>query len=145
MIERVLVVCIGNICRSPMAEALLRSQLGALSIRSAGISALVGHPADGIAIDLLGQRGIDLHHHRAHALTARMCSEADLILVMDRAQRRTVETMSVATRGKVFRLGEHGDFDIADPYRKSRAVFAACLDDIARGVDDWVRRIRTLD
>src|SRR6266542_2985353 len=72
MFENVLIVCVGNICRSPMAEGLLRARFVGhrrARIESAGLAALEGRPADPIAVELLAERGIDISAHRARQLT----------------------------------------------------------------------------
>lgn len=144
MIKSILTVCVGNICRSPMAEGLLRSQLPAATVSSAGIAALTGHPAAGHAIDLLGESDIDITAHRARQLTSVMCEQADLILVMEDEHKHVIEQRYPATRGKLFLLGEFGKFNVFDPYRQSRGRFAECLALIERGVADWVGRIQSL-
>src|SRR5690606_19571912 len=106
MIQSILVVCIGNICRSPMAEGLLKQRLPEKHIYSAGLGALVGHPADPLAIELMQQQGVDISDHRAQQINAQLVNQADLVLVMDLEQKRHVEKHYPASRGKVFRLGE---------------------------------------
>ena len=67
-ITHILVVCVGNICRSPMAEALLRDALTGpeeITVKSAGLGALVGQAADKHAVELMKERGMDLIAHRA--------------------------------------------------------------------------------
>lgn len=144
MIKRVLVVCVGNICRSPMAEGLLRQALPELNVFSAGLGALVGKPADATAIELATETGLDISQHRAQQFTGVLANQADLILVMDREQKREIQRRYPAASGKVFRLGEIGKFDIEDPYRKPRAAFEHALQLIQQGVDAWVPRIRAL-
>src|SRR5512136_1311836 len=93
MIDRVLVVCVGNICRSPMAEALLRARLGhwpRFDVSSAGLSALVGRPADESTVALMRERGIDISAHRARQLTPRLVAGSDLVLVMETGHERAV-------------------------------------------------------
>lgn len=144
MIKRVLVVCIGNICRSPMAEGLLREAMPELSVFSAGLGALVGKPADATAIELATETGVDISQHRAQQLTSVLAGQADLILVMDSEQKAEIQRRYPAASGKVFRLGEVGKFDIDDPYRQPRAAFEHSFQLIQQGVNAWVPRIRAL-
>ena len=143
--QNILVLCIGNICRSPIAEALLRQQFPDKTIASAGLGALVGYPADPLSIEVSAEQGVDLSAHRARQLSSWMCQAADLILVMEQRHKVEVEQLHPLVRGKVFRLGELGKFDIEDPHRKPREAFDTAYAHIARGVADWVPRIRLLD
>jgi protein-tyrosine phosphatase len=138
----VLVVCIGNICRSPMAQALLAKALPQLTVSSAGTGALIGHPADPIAQALMAERGLDLSDHRARQITQSMCVEADLILAMDEGQRRHIENNYPLTRGRVFRLAETAKLNIPDPYRMGQEAFEHALQLIDAGVKTWAERIR---
>jgi len=144
MIRHILVVCVGNICRSPMAEALLCNALRGkeeFSVESAGLSALVDEPASEHAVALMSERGIDISSHRARQLQPELVNKADLILVMESRHKKAIETADVTVRGKVFRLGEASDRDIVDPYRRSRAVFEDVLEDIDEGIADWVKQL----
>ena len=87
MFQRILLVCVGNICRSPTAEYLLRDRLGdaSLQISSAGLGALEDHPMDATAASLLIEHGIDASAHRGRQLQASMLREVDLVLVMEKA------------------------------------------------------------
>jgi protein-tyrosine phosphatase len=144
MIERVLVVCIGNICRSPMAEGLLKRTLPDLQIASAGLSALVGHGADPIAVQIMAEQGIDIGAHRARMLNNAIVRESELILVMDSRQQDIIATEYAHARGKVFRLGEDAKADIPDPYRQSEEMFRAAFDLIASGSNAWVKFINSI-
>ncbi|MGQ3123084.1 low molecular weight protein-tyrosine-phosphatase [Variovorax sp.] len=140
----VLVVCIGNICRSPMGEALIAAALPHFDVRSAGVGALVGQPADPLARSLMAERGLDIDAHRAQQLTSRMCQESDLILVMDEEQRLHISQRHPFARGKLFRLGEVAGVDIPDPYRLGRQAFDQALQLIDAGATAWVERIKRL-
>jgi protein-tyrosine phosphatase len=144
MIDSVLVICVGNICRSPMAEGLLRSALPDLRVSSAGLGALVGEPADPIAIELMEERGLDIRGHRARQLQPAMVADAGLVLVMELGQQRHLEKQYPLARGKIFRLCESMKVDVADPYRRGRAMFEDAFALISRGVDLWVPRINKL-
>ncbi len=141
MFDRVLVVCVGNVCRSPMAAALLARSAAARGagavVASAGIAALEGRPADPIAVELMRERGLDLSGHRARQLTDELVLAADLVLVMEQAQVRLVETIAPAARGRVHRIGRWGAFDVPDPFRQPRAAFERALALIERGVRDF--------
>ena len=144
MIRSVLVVCNGNICRSPMAEGLLREALPGLSAQSAGLGALVGEPPDPIAVGLLAERGVNISTHRAQQLTRFLAVQADLILVMNNDQKGDVQCLYPQISGKVFRLGEESNVDIPDPYREPRQVFEQAFQLIQQGIGAWVRRILAL-
>lgn len=145
MFSRILVVCVGNICRSPMAEALLRRKIAEtekdMVIQSAGIAALVGYPADPLAVELMAEREIDISAHRARQLTPTMIMEFDLVLAMEASHVKTITCMVPSARGRVFHLGKWSGFDIDDPYRKPRQAFQEALLAIDRGVNDWTSRI----
>lgn len=137
----VLTVCIGNICRSPMAEGLLAAGLPQLRVFSAGTGALVGRPADATARRLMQLRGIDISGHVAQQVSQLLCRQADLILVMDRDQRRHLETAYPFVRGKVFRIAEFEGHDVPDPYGKDEAAFEHALALIDAGACAWIDRI----
>ena len=141
MIDNILVICIGNICRSTIAEGLLKSALPEKKVYSAGIGALIGYPADPFSIQLMQEQGIDISAHRAQSLATWMVSEADIILVMDQEQKRFIEQKYTTSKGKVFRLGEFGKYDIPDPYRQDLAVFRQTYSLIVQGVDALIERI----
>ncbi|QCR35724.1 protein tyrosine phosphatase [Nissabacter sp. SGAir0207] len=136
MFNSILVVCVGNICRSPTGERLLRKYTDNTIIQSAGLSALVGKPADEQASQVAEEHGLRLEGHSARQLTAAMCREFDLILVMERRHIDAVTNLAPEVRGKTMLFG-HWDQqrDIPDPYRKSREAFESVyrlLDDAAQ-------------
>jgi len=140
-IHHVLTVCLGNICRSPMAEGLMAAALPDCEVSSAGLGALIGYPADPLACELMQERGLSIDEHRARQISLDLCQRADLILVMDTEQRRAVEQRYPFTSGKVFRLCEHNKCDVPDPYQAGRSAFLTSLALIEDGATQWVHRI----
>ena len=145
MIRHILVVCVGNICRSPMAEALLKRELreqDGFTVESAGLGALVGYPASEFSIELMDELGVDITAHRARQIHPDMVNAADLVLVMEAGHKRAIDDADPTARGKVYRLGEWQDKDIDDPYRQPKVAFADALEDIREGVRLWVEKIK---
>lgn len=143
MFERILIVCIGNICRSPAAEFLLRRRLGdahASRVASAGLGALVGHPMDATALALLREQGVDGEAHRARQVDVPMLRASDLILAMEKDHVSAISRMAPEVSGKVFLLDRWVDGrDVPDPYRQQRPAYEHAYALIERGVDAWAR------
>jgi len=138
--KTVLVVCHGNICRSPIAAALLSRELAPLGIevKSAGFLGF-NRPAPAEAIAAAQRHGVSIVEHRSRVVTADVVRAADLIVAMDVAQRRLVCERFGRRPGDVMVLG---DFDpapvdtrtIRDPVNASREVFDQVYERIARCV-----------
>ncbi|MBM3288104.1 MAG: low molecular weight protein arginine phosphatase [Candidatus Eisenbacteria bacterium] len=86
---RILLVCTGNVCRSPMAEGLLRKMLrdggdhGEFVVESAGTAAVGGIPASSAAVETASGHGVDIRGHVSRAVSSRLVERADLILAME--------------------------------------------------------------
>lgn len=140
--ERILIVCVGNICRSPTAEFIFREKLKHrdIHVSSAGLRALVGRPMDDHAMQILKERGIDAAEHRARQLDPSMLRQADLVLAMERDHLAAVSRLAPEASGKMFLLDKWQDAnDVPDPYRQSRQMFEHVHSMIERGVDSWLR------
>lgn len=140
----ILVLCEGNICRSPMGAALLARGLPDVRVQSAGLNALVGSPADKAAVELMRERDLDITSHRALQVTRAICADADMVLVMDAEQRKRLLEQYPETRGKVFRMGEYTDLDVPDPYRQPMQAFRNSLTILDVSIQHWLRRIQRL-
>ena len=139
--NHLLVVCVGNICRSPMAAYLFKQTLAHVNVQSAGIAAVVGAPVDEKAQHCMNKLHIDMHTHRARQLTFEMLKTADLILVMSQNQQQHVESEWPFTKGKVFRLGHWQSLNIADPYRHDQDFFDQIFQQIQSCVSDWKQHL----
>jgi len=140
MIDRVLIVCVGNICRSPMAESALRHRLAgeAIVVESAGLAALVGNPIDPLAESVLVEHGLSAKHHVARQVDASLIGAADVVLAMDRRHVSAILALAPHARGKTFLLGRwQGDIEIADPYGQPRDVFEQTYRMIDEAVGSW--------
>ena len=103
--DNILVVCVGNICRSPIAEAALTQQYPNKTIDSAGLSAVVGNGADPNALAVMSELGIDMSAHIAKQINETLVKRADLILTMSNNQSKWIEDRWPHCRGKTFRIG----------------------------------------
>ena len=139
--DNILVVCVGNICRSPMAEALLKQRYPDKAIDSAGVGALVGHPADPAALEMMTKQQLDITNHVAKQIDEKLVLKADLIFTMSDSQTKWIEERWPFCRGKTFKLGHWTDNDIADPYRHEITAFETAYQDIVDGLEQWADKI----
>lgn len=139
--DRILVVCVGNICRSPMAEALLKQRFPNKIIDSAGVGALVGHAADPAALEIMTNQNIDITSHVAKQMDENLAKKADLIFTMSDSQTKWIEERWPFCRGKTFKLGHWQDKDIADPYKHEMSAFQTAYQDIVVSLEQWADKI----
>jgi len=150
--KRILFVCAGNLCRSFMAERIFRKQLKKRDLphvqtESAGLLDLEGAAADPQALSILREKGIDGSRHRSRPLSADMVSRADMVLVMETAQREELLRRHPEAEGKVRLLksfslhGDEGSLDIEDPHGREPYHYRSCFAEIYFSLEGLFRCI----
>ncbi|WP_346400710.1 low molecular weight protein-tyrosine-phosphatase [Pseudomonas syringae] len=146
MFSSVLVLCVGNVCRSPMAVAMLHERLQATQVRiqSAGIAALSGSSIDPTAHAVLQSHRVKPRRHAARQMSRELLRQADLILLMEQAHFSDVLELAPEVRGKAFLIGKWQDpLDITDPYRRPASAFEQTYAQLSRCIDDWLPHFKS--
>ncbi|MCF1303369.1 arsenate reductase/protein-tyrosine-phosphatase family protein [Raoultella ornithinolytica] len=142
MFNSILVVCTGNICRSPIGERYLKRALLGKKIESAGTSALVGHAADPAAIKVAEKYGLSLDGHVGKQFTSQLGRQYDLILVMEKEHIEQIGRISPEVRGKTMLFGHWLEQrEIPDPYRKSEEAFLSVYQLIEQAGQRWAEKL----
>jgi len=143
---RLVFVCTGNTCRSPLAEVALRRALGNLADRvevaSAGTAAAEGAPASEMSRRVAAAAGLDLEGHRSRRLDGAVLAGADLVLLMDPRDRTRVRALDPTKVEQTYGLADFGRAAptgemIPDPYGASLEAYEECL----RRIEDHLERV----
>ncbi len=144
--KRVVFICTGNTCRSPMAKGLMAMNLeksypeleGKIEILTAGLMAFPGDSASPKTIVVMDEIGIDLSDHRARSVTPQLLDEADYVFTMTRGHREQLRQI-FGREEKIHTLysylGENGD--VQDPFGRGERHYRECRDEI----EGLIRRI----
>jgi protein-tyrosine-phosphatase len=152
-LKKILLVCSGNTCRSPLAEVIARQVFAGMSdpaieVASAGTSAMEGSPASRNSVEVAGMHGLDLGGHRASLLDRRRVREADLILTMGERHRETVAAIDPGASEYTFLLTSFSDRhrgDIPDPIGGPLQVYVSTYGVIRECIEALAEQIKTFD
>ena len=151
----IVTVCTANICRSPMAAALLQHALAAqpeplrsLKVVSAGVAARDGELVSENSVLALKKVGIDIAGQRSQALTQELLDEALMVLCMTESHRTMIQLQAepVPENLHLFRefIAGAGDKEIGDPFGGPLRLYEATRDEMVEAVPALVARIKTL-
>jgi protein-tyrosine phosphatase len=125
-----------------MAERIMKQYLPEKKIRSAGLMALVNHPADDTAVLVSELHGVSLEGHKGTQFRSSMAGEFDLILVMENSHLEQISKIAPQARGKIMLLGHwSGHREIPDPYRKSQEAFESVFQLIDQACQRWAQKL----
>lgn len=146
---RIIFVCTGNTCRSPMAQALFAKKIAEgnlpVEVESRGTSVYSDEVINPKAIEALATMGIKGFEHTAQSLSKEDLDDADIILTMTQQQKFSITKIYPNYKYKVFTLAEYvtdSKDDISDPYGKSQIFYNFCVAEIGKLVDELYEIVR---
>jgi protein-tyrosine-phosphatase len=145
---KIVAVCTGNICRSPMAEGILsemRETFPGINASSAGTHALDGNPSSEFSVIACLEQGIDISGHRARRLDEAITRESDIIICMEPVHIEMVLSLDASAAGKIYNLADFSGGrklkKIADPYGCSLREYRQCFHDILACLGNFLAAI----
>lgn len=144
---RILVICTANICRSPMAEYLLKEALKgqAVHIASAGIHAEQGQPADPTVVKILKEQGLaGVEQHRSQPVVINMIDQFDLYLGMEQHHLDDLQHIMPSITGRAYLFGHWTGQEIADPHQLPEAHYHVAQAQIVEASKAWVKHLPRL-
>ncbi|REE79668.1 protein tyrosine phosphatase [Pantoea ananatis] len=138
MFNAILVICTGNICRSPTGERLLRRAFPHIRVRSAGIQAVKNASADNMASMIAERDGLSLANHISTQVTVEMAHQYPLILAMEQHHIEFISRKSPQLRGKIMLFGHWlEEKEIPDPYGQGEEAFTFVYQMLKTACESW--------
>ena len=134
---KIVCVCTGNTCRSPMAAALLGRLLPGVEVTSAGLYAEDGAPASYHALLAMDDMGVDISGHMARRFRPEM-GEGALLLAMTRSQARALRALCPEAKVELFL----GDEEVPDPFGQGMEAYERTAQVLEEGAQALARRLQ---
>jgi protein-tyrosine phosphatase len=149
---RVIFVCSGNICRSPLAEVMAKHMFAQREISSVVISmgtlGIHGRPAASNSVRAAAEIDLDLEGHRSQGIQAGLLEVADWLVVMEKKHARALLDVNGQLADKIVRLWEHVDEEldgIPDPVGQDIEAFRTARERIESGLENWMEQLGSSD
>lgn len=144
----IIIVCTANICRSPVAEAILRDRLSkqgldGWQVKSAGTWASNGQPASHYSIEILAEEGLDIAGHTSRSVDDHLLGESDLILCMELGHVEALKAEFPQWASRIYPFSEMTGqlYGIHDPYGEPRPAYEKMVAELTRLIEDGLPRI----
>ncbi len=154
-IKKILFICLGNLCRSPMAEYLLRDRLEStgntgIKVSSAGFLDQTGALSPEEIHVVMNETGIDISRHRSSPITKEKIRESDLIIVMEKKQKEDLCRQFPEEASRIFLLSQFDkrnaeERDVADPIGQTLPFYKNCFNEIETLVKGLTEHIISID